>query len=162
MVTRQALLFPAEMHLDPRRTVVVENQELADSRLMPKPHPPTNVPGEFVHITRYEPLAVDVEGEIKIPGAVVLGDAYYPGWELEVTLNDAPFAQAEGFRANLGMRGVLLPPGKFQLSYRYRPFWFYVGSAISASAWLTVIGGTLFIALRSRIGRRRSAIALTG
>ena len=152
----QPLLFPMNTYFDPRQTVFIESNELAAKPYVSKSHPLAKVEGESVFVTRYEPLEIVLEGEMKSPGAVVLSDVYYPGWNVEIAVNDAPSKQGTVCRANLGIRGVELPEGRFKLTFRYQPYWFYVGAAVSATAWTILICVALLTWSRRKFRTRYS------
>jgi hypothetical protein len=74
-------------------------------------------------------------------GAVVLADAWYPGWTVEV--DGAP---AEALRAWGFVRAVRVNEGPHTIEWRYEPSSFRWGAALSALALL----GLLVTAVRSR------------
>jgi len=53
-------------------------------------------------------------------------DAYFPGWKAWV--NGQP---VKIYPANYLFRGVFLPPGEHIVEFRFVPFWFYAGLAVS-------------------------------
>lgn len=57
---------------------------------------------------------------------LVLLDAYFPGWKAWV--NGQP---VKIYPANYLFRGVFLPPGEHIVEFRFVPFWFYAGLAVS-------------------------------
>lgn len=66
------------------------------------------------------------------PGLLITRDPWYPGWEVRVNGQPAPLV-----RANVVLMAVPLPPGESEVVFRYQPWSFYVGAALS--------GATLFI-----------------
>jgi hypothetical protein len=123
---------PNRQVFDPRSLAWVEvDPERKLAALLRQTTPPT---GESVSITKYEPQRVELEVTLQQPGLVVLADVYYPGWRLTIDGAEAPI-----YRANLLMRGALVPAGKHHLVYTYHPASFYLGRWISV-AGLGVLG----------------------
>jgi hypothetical protein len=90
-----------------------------------------------VRITRYEPERVELAVRADSEGYLLLGDTYYPGWE--VTVDGQP---ARLLRANLMFRAVHLPPGEHTVLFRYAPNSLRIGAIISLiAALLMVVGG---------------------
>ena len=97
-----------------------------------------------------EPTRVLVEVDAASTCALVLADAYYPGWK--VTINGKA---GEIFPAYYAFRGVLVPPGRHTVEFTYFPLSFRLGLAISTAALL--LGAHLALRdLRAR-GHQRSA-----
>ena len=67
-------------------------------------------------ILRYQSQHVSIEAETPVPALLVLNDTNYPGWRVYV--NGQP---AEMLTANFLFRGVLLPPGKSIVEFKYQP-----------------------------------------
>jgi hypothetical protein len=78
--------------------------------------------GSTVQITHYGSHRVELEAEMAAPGLLILGDTYYPGWE--VTVDDAP---ASLLQVNYALRGVYLPSGAHHIVFRFVPKVFYIG-----------------------------------
>ena len=76
-------------------------------------------------------------------GVVVLADAWFPGWSVDVDGVDQPVLRTWGF-----LRGVAVPAGTHRLTWRYQPWTFRVGAWASSAAWLG-------FALASWRGRKR-------
>jgi hypothetical protein len=85
----------------------------------------------------------------------VLAETHYPGWELAVSTNGGPAAPHPILRTNGCMRGVMLPAGRHELTFRYRPASFWRGVAIGSCTWvlLLAIGLRAFIRRWRRRGR---------
>jgi hypothetical protein len=104
---------------DPRREAVVEGTA-------PSFAASTGNNRDHVEITSYEPTRVVVRVDAGEPGLLVLGDSYDDDWI--ATLNDAvvPVLPTNGL-----FRGVAIPAGRSELTFRYRPRHFHWGAAIS-------------------------------
>ena len=87
-------------------------------------------------VTTTDVSANQVEQQLEAcaPGAVVLADAWYPGWEVDV--DGQP---DEGLRAWGFMRAVRVSAGPHTIHWRYRPASFHAGAAISLLALLGLV-----------------------
>jgi len=81
------------------------------------------------NITSYLPDAVEIHASLPQSGILVLNDADYPGWAVEVD-----GVRSKWITANYLFRGVFLPPGKHVVRFVYKPRTFYLGSALALSA----------------------------
>ena len=70
-----------------------------------------------VRIVRYENDRVDVVAESDHPRLLVLADVLTEGWKAYLGEKELPIHYA-----NYAFRGVFLPPGNNQVSFRFRPF----------------------------------------
>jgi hypothetical protein len=84
---------------------------------------------ERVEIASYEPTRVVVRVEAAAPGLLVLGDSYDSNWVATRNGEAIPVVPANGL-----FRGVAVPRGQSELTFRYRPREFQLGAAISALA----------------------------
>jgi hypothetical protein len=75
-----------------------------------------NADAGTVEITGYESKYVKLEADAKLPCVLLLNDKYAPAWGVSVDQKPATL-----LRCNFIMRGVLLPPGKHTVEFRYRP-----------------------------------------
>lgn len=113
---------------------------------------------ESCRVTHYDPLCVQVEATLSQPGLVVLCDQFYPGWRVEVETvgsgvqgpHECRHYERPILRTNRVMRGVWLTAGEHHLTYRYRPASVLVGGAITALAWLGLMGFLVVCRLRAR------------
>ena len=89
--------------------------------------------------------AVRVEQRVNAcaPGAVVLADAWYPGWSVEVDGKPAEVMRAWGF-----VRAVRVDSGQHTIRWSYEPRSFRIGGAVSLVALLGLLG--VFITSRRR------------
>lgn len=117
---------------DPRRIAL----------LAPLPEPLRLRPGAFapasrgeVEIESYEAERVVLRTRGPHPAAVVLTDAYYPGWQAR--LDGAP---ADLLRANTAFRAVAVPAGEHEIELRYRPAALRRGFLAAAAATVGCVG----------------------
>jgi hypothetical protein len=147
------VLFPGGEARAWRTIAVVE------SNVPPNPPAEPARPGtaERCSVSSADPLDIEIDVELASAGLVVLGDLYYPGWELTVEtagrVRSVPIV-----RANRVMRGAFLPAGSHRLVYRYRPWSVYLGGAISACSLIGLVVVAL-VAWRRRISRAQQASA---
>jgi hypothetical protein len=106
---------------DPRSEAVVEG----------KP-PPVAIEAtrtaDRVDITGYGATRVTVRVETRAPGLLVLSDSYDPDWIVEKNGEEVPI-----FATNALFRGVFVPAGLSELTFRYRPRHFHWGASTSAA-----------------------------
>lgn len=77
-------------------------------------------------VDHYSARRVDVRVQSDGPGHVVLADTWYPGWSAMVDGE-----RAEILRADYLLRAVAVPAGEHRVSFRYRPWSFVIGAALS-------------------------------
>jgi len=104
-------------------------------------------PGAFERATiaAYEPDRVAIDVEAASAGALVLSDAYEPGWSANLDGHTLPVTYA-----NRVMRAVAVPPGRHRVLMTYQPPGFAAGALLSAFGGLTLLG--LAIVERRRKG----------
>ncbi len=73
--------------------------------------------GNSAQIVAWRPDRVDVEVDSAEPGVLVLHDAYYPGWVVEVDGKPARM-----LRANVLFRAVEVSEGRHRVVFTYAPF----------------------------------------
>jgi hypothetical protein len=99
-------------------------------------------------IVAYEPERVEIQTSLDAPGYLVLTDAYYPGWTVEV---DGRPVQL--LRADLYFRAVALDAGDHHVVFRFQPASVRWGLITSLIAGLGLVLGVAVAALH--IGRKR-------
>jgi hypothetical protein len=138
----QAVLDPA---FDGRRTLVTP-------RALPGlPETPLPGPAGRARIVRYEPERVVVEATARGPSAVVLTDAWYPGWKAEVDGREA-----DVHRVDWMLRGVTIPAGRHTVELRYAPASWRIGWIVSLVALVGLAAAFGLAATRRRRTRRAS------
>ena len=73
--------------------------------------------GNYAQIVSWRPDRVEVEVDSTQPGVLVLHDAFYPGWVVEVDGQPAPL-----LRANVLFRAVELSEGRHRVVFSFQPF----------------------------------------
>jgi hypothetical protein len=82
--------------------------------------------GRKAEVSVYEPNRVDVRTKADAPSILVLGENHYPGWH--AYLDGEPAVQ---LRVNYALRGVAVPAGEHEVSFRYRPGSLLAGLAVT-------------------------------
>ncbi len=88
-----------------------------------------------VQVVSYQPEQIELDVGLDAPGALVLADTWYPGWQ--ATVDGEPAAL---LRADYLFRAVLLPAGQHRVQFDYRPAdaqprrWHQPGGG-AAAAW---------------------------
>jgi hypothetical protein len=119
--------------------------------LLDRPGPDT--PNDLAHgvasiqFGAYGPDVVRIDVVADIPGFVVLTDAFYPGWTVDVD----GAAAAAPLRADCFFRAVPVPAGAHSIVFRYAPASFRAGVVTSAA---TLVGLAL---IRVAAARRRGS-----
>ena len=98
-----------------------------------------------VAIVAYRPEHVEVEAVATADALLVLNDAFYPGWTVEV--DGQP---AEVLAANYAVRAVPLAPGAHRVVFSYRMPGLAVGAWVSALALSSSLGAGIVARARRR------------
>jgi hypothetical protein len=125
--TIQEGYLPDGRPYDPSRTALVEEQ-------VPFPAAPATG-GREVRVTRLDDTRVEVEARCDAPAFLVLSDVFYPGWTAEVNGHASAL-----YRTDYVLRGVALPAGVSRVVFRFRPWSFWAGAALTGAAALLVMG----------------------
>ncbi|MBL8924005.1 MAG: hypothetical protein JNJ54_34430 [Myxococcaceae bacterium] len=91
-----------------------------------------------VATTEQRPEVVVQDVSACAAGLVVLGDAWFPGWQADVDGVEAEPVRVWGF-----LRGVAVPPGAHRVTWRYQPWTLRLGASLSAASWLLMVLGLL-------------------
>lgn len=167
-----ALVALSAPEFDPATQVVISGQPSAVSdQRSASPLPPSSfilpplksglssvVRGSAEHATvvAYEETRVTVEVHATAPGYLVLTDAWYPGWEAEITPLSGGTGQAiTPRRADLLFRAVPIEPGDWQVTFRYRCRWLPIGAVLSGLG----VGGWLWYVKRWAVSRKQLRVS---
>ncbi|HEY2894021.1 MAG TPA: hypothetical protein VGJ16_07405, partial [Pirellulales bacterium] len=142
------VLFPTEDGRDWRKVAVVETDEPIEPTL----EPAASDARESCEITHADPLRVELDVRLESAGLVVLGDLFYPGWEL-VEETGGLETPHKILRTNRVQRGVALAAGQYHLIFRYRPKSVWAGALISIAS----MAGLSLAAVVNVVRRRRRA-----
>ena len=119
----------ADPRFDPAAVAFVESQGL-DTQL-----PTTPIRGRGrgrIRVDENTHIVIDVE--MAAPGLAVIADRWDPGWQATVDGKPAPV-----LRVNHALRGVIVPAGRHELVYRYRPRSFVLGVQLMGIASLALL-----------------------
>ncbi len=105
-----------------------------------------------VEITGYAPEKVRLRVASDEPALLLLKDAIYPGWRVEID-----GVEADLLRANVLHRAVLLPGGEHTVTFRYEPEELVAGGLISVAALVVVALLLAWPAITGRRGTRTDA-----
>lgn len=130
-----ALAALADPSFEPAERVVLLAQDLAAAGLLDQAaqlaSPAAGAPAQVVS---YQPERVALDVTLDAPGALVLADTWYPGWQ--ATVNGEPAAL---LRANYLLRAVLLPAGQHRVVLDFRPDSLARGAVVSLAAALLLL-----------------------
>lgn len=141
---------------DPTRSVIVEGGGSATVTSDGRHLPVAEARGDLwrpVDLLTYAPGEVTVRANLPTGGAVVLLEAWHPGWRATIDGQETTV-----YPADHAFMAVLSSPGSHEVRFRFRPRWFAVGVNV---ALVTASGGALVTALlgfrRARASRRPRA-----
>ena len=123
---------------DPRRDAVVRRDEVGEA-------PPAGVADGAVRVVEDANARVALHASLPRRGLVVLGDAWAPGWS--VSVDGQP---ARALRADVVMRGVVVPAGEHEIVWRYRVPGLRLGALLSALALVALLAWAGLLVARSR------------
>jgi prepilin-type N-terminal cleavage/methylation domain-containing protein len=89
-----------------------------------------------LRLVKDEGTSVTIEAALPEQGLLVLRDWYDPSWHAQVDGADAAIARVDGIH-----RGVLLPPGRHEVQFTYRPRDFYAGLTTSVATLIVILLG---------------------
>jgi hypothetical protein len=131
----ERLKFLSEPSFDARRVVVLES-----SRETPLAGP--EEVGGAVQLVSMESGSYALQVECPVAALLVLTEAWYPGWTVQV--DGAP---GDLLRADHLIQAVQLPAGKHQVRFFYRPRFLGLGFTLAAAAALAPL---ILLAIRRR------------
>ena len=125
-IERLASLPPTLTLLD--RPLSIAGQKLVGAERQPGA-------GDTVRLAAQGNAWLEAEVALSAPGVLVLRDAAFPGWTVEVDGAATEIAVADGL-----FRAVAVPAGVHKIRFDYDPPGWTLGLAIAAAAWLAVAG----------------------
>jgi hypothetical protein len=103
-------------------------------------------------ITRYEPNELVLQVEASQGGLLFLSEVYYPAWQAEIAGEPA-----EILRTNTAFRGVVVPAGSHEVTFRYSAAEFRIGFMVSGIAAAGALVWLLIGLLRCRTAAARGS-----
>jgi hypothetical protein len=107
---------------------------LLDREPDPRPSAGGKRPFVIARIAEDLPERVSADVTCGAAGLLVLTDLWYPGWTVEVDGRPAPILRADGC-----VRAVALPAGEHRAVFRYRPWSFLAGAAVSVVSLAVIL-----------------------
>ena len=125
--------------LDPRTTTLLHSEQdfkTVKETLVSwaKANHVSSLTNALATITVARATKVIIEADSKQGGFLVLADTYYPGWKATINGVGTPI-----MRVNLMHRGVLVPPGKQTITFRYQPWTVRWGIILSLTGFLALV-----------------------
>ena len=90
---------------------------------------------DAVRWVAYEPNRLELDVSTELPGLLVLGEVFYPGWKASVDDRPVKIYRADGL-----VRAVAVPKGTHRVSVRYEPASVRWGAILSVLTFLGVCG----------------------
>jgi Bacterial membrane protein YfhO len=135
----EELATVADASFDPRHTVIVRADEIGEAPL-------STANAGSAAVVREGNSTVTLQATLAQPGVVVLDDAWAPGWSVQV--DGRP---ARPLRADVVLRGVVVPAGTHRITWSYRVPGLRAGAALSGVGLLVVLAwAVVLVRLRSR------------
>lgn len=144
----KTVLFPEHKARDFRVSAVVEADTALPAEMRAAADGTSREYADSCEITEYGPQRVTVMAELEAAGLLVLGDAWFPGWQATVTTDEAT-SHVPIYRTNRVLRGVWLPAGRHTVDFRFLPQSFSRGALLSGIA-LAALALTLGLDWRGR------------
>jgi hypothetical protein len=125
--------------LDPRTTTLLHSEQdfkIVKETLVSwaKTNHVSSLTNALVAITVDRATEVVIEADSQQGGVLVLADTYYPGWKALIKGVETPL-----MRVNLMHRGVLVPPGKQTITFRYQSWTVRWGIMLSLVGFLALV-----------------------
>ena len=106
----------------------------------------------FIRLTHYQPNKLEYEYQADSEQLAVFSEIYYPdGWEIKINGREA-----DHFRVNYILRGMVLPEGTHKITFTFRPASYYTGQYIALAFSIIMAAGIIAYAwLQFKKVRRR-------
>ena len=111
--------------------------------------------GERVAVATYTASRVVLEAHVATPGFLLLTDAWYPGWQVEIAPLDGEsgaITVVAPWRADLLFRAVPLQPGDWRVTFTYHSRLLGLGAALSGLGCLGLWGYAMHLLAFQRFG----------
>jgi hypothetical protein len=95
--------------------------------------------GENATFSAVEPNRLELRVHTQSRGMLVLSEMFYPGWR--ATVNGRP---AGIYRADAGLRGIIVPAGDSRITLDYTPWSIYLGGLVTLGAFLGILAAPKF------------------
>jgi Bacterial membrane protein YfhO len=136
------------------RGVISEHvDDLRTKTLMTGSPPKLACPGatDQVNITKYLSSRVSINVAMSCEGMLVLSDNYYPGWEARVDGRPVEIHEVDA-----ALRGVVVPQGAHEVTFRFRPRTFFLGLALTLTGWLCAAAAAIFSRKKGRLAENHA------
>ncbi len=137
--------------INPARTAVVE-QSHADYVKGKNLSPDT---ASSIQLETYQPNYLVYQADVSKEQLAVFSEIYYPeGWK--VTIDGK---EAEHFRVNYILRGLVIPQGQHKIEFSFEPDAYYTGrtiAAVSSGILIIILLGGLFMFVRNESAKRNN------
>jgi hypothetical protein len=130
--------------IDLRSTVLLE-------QVPPATQPLASPTEDIVKFLSYEPDRLRVEATTSSAGVVVFSEMYDPGWHAYLDGE-----RVSMFQANYILRAVATPAGTHTIELRYEPASLLLGTAITLTTMISLVGCVTALWLYGRPRRRRA------
>lgn len=107
---------------------------------------PGKTTAKKVKIISYLPNSIVIQTKADAPQLLFLSDTYFPGWQAKVDNNKRPI-----YRANYAFRAVPVEKGSHEVTFSYRPNYFYWGLYLSLGSFTVLV--ILFVTFLKKDGR---------
>ncbi len=127
----EALALLTDPGFDPARQAVIA---ACDRLPLASTWPARPAMAGSVTVEHYAADTVVIDCSVSSPALLVLSDAWYPGWRVEVrSLADhsAPVVRQDIWRTDILFRGILIEPGAWRVTLTYRPPLIPLGIGVS-------------------------------
>ncbi len=119
------VLFLKSENFDPFTSAASTEESLTDKKF--------SLPQNQPKIMKQTPDELVVETKTENESFLLVGESFYPGWKASIDGQKTTI-----FPININQRGIIVPPGNHQISFRYQPNSLIWGTIISFFSVVTV------------------------
>ncbi len=124
----------------------LESENMIAPRANSRHQPAIDYLESQIHITQETVNRLSAHIETTTPGLLLLNDTFFPGWKARV--NQIP---KELLEVNYLFKGILLTPGRYEVTFSYEPFSYKLGVFITLWTFMMLISWRIYEPLRSKI-----------